>query len=108
MENLRVVLANLLPLLNGIHSLECNVPALAQVKQCFGEKLNKIKELTLNHFEYETMDEMTQQTTADFIMDWLNSPGQNGPKLCDGNGTAFGQQIWLAIREVVCIPFSAF
>ena len=97
MENLRIILPNLLPLLTGIHSLFFDMIALPTMKQCFGDKLAAIKMLEIDG--KETMDE----AAVTFLTDWLTSAGQdnNGPKICKVYlSNALSENITSAIQEV--------
>jgi len=122
MDNLHVILANLLRLLNGVNSLRFELCALPTVKQCFADKLSKIKMLDIDgyrfkemdealsivHNETAGMDEAERQTTVNFLMDWLAQPQQDGnggigPKWCEvnlHNDSGFSEQISAAIQEV--------
>ena len=69
-EDYRIILANLLPLLNGIHSLGFDVDALLTVQQCFGEELAKIKVLDILSQKIEAMDAATVPTLVNFLLNW--------------------------------------
>ena len=105
-ENFRVILSNLLPLLDGIHSLSSNVPALPAVQQCFGNYgLSAIKVLAIK--QGDGIDEAEQQTAINFLMSWLTLPGQEGigPKWCEVgintyNENGFCEQFSTAVRQV--------
>ena len=109
MENLRIVLDRLLPLLNkGIHSLDCNDKAsvLPTIGQRLGDKLAKLKVLKI--FNKDGVDAAMRQATIKFVLDWLNSPGRDGnePKLCEAFiDPEFWQQTTQAIRQVFILQF---
>ena len=105
-ENLRAIFSNLLPLLNGIRSLSCDLHALPTVEQCFGgEEFNKIKVLELN---YHRSGAMNEQAQADVLLNWLISPRQdNGPRYCKAflSSVLFGK-VSPAIRQVIFLSIS--
>ena len=104
MENLRIVLTNLLPLLNGTHSLCCNGDALPTVGQCYrNNNLDKLKQLTIFGLAIGEREEAAVQETANFLKNWLALPDQEsgGPRLC--RATLFREyfeNIIQAIRQV--------
>ena len=83
---MRVLVANLVPLLDKIHSLDCNVRLLPIVEQIAGnEKLAQVKVLILTDIAMGRMDEATVQAAVNFLLNWLTSTGNdnnNGPKWC--------------------------
>jgi len=117
--NLRVLLDNMLPLLDGISSLLCHACALPTVEQCFGnEKLSKINSIEAESYVLklnearniietkDSLDEAMTHATINFLMSWL-APAQReegiGPKWCKvglfvDNG--FSEQICASIRQV--------
>lgn len=48
-ENFRIILANLVPLMDSIYSLYCEYNALPTMWQCFGQKLAKAEVLRLQN-----------------------------------------------------------
>ena len=108
MENLRTILANLLPLLKHILSLSLNVCSLPNVKQTFGEHLDKLNVLLI-HGNGSEMDAAAAQAAVNFLPNWLCSPGQEkfiGPRFCKAPYSAvFFNKITLAIREVISILY---
>ena len=108
MENLRVILTNIVPVLDGTHSFSFDICALPTVRQCFGEEFNKIKVLDIYGYVYEEIGEATVQSMADTILKWLISPG-NGPKYCKAVlSNALFEKIFPAIRQVIFILFSIY
>ena len=109
LDNLRIILANLLPLLNRIHSLSFNLRSLSNVKLTFGtENLTKLNVLEI-YGSCTGLDEATQQAAVDFLLNWLTSPtGEDSicPKFCRAPVpfyNAFLDKITAAIRQVISI-----
>jgi len=105
LDDLGIILANLMPLLNSVRSLCFSMDALLTVKQCFGEEFNKIKVLELN---YHRSGAMNEQAQADVLLNWLISPRQdNGPRYCKAflSSVLFGK-ISPAIRQVIFLSIS--
>ena len=109
LEDVRTILANMLPLLNGIHSFSLDVLALPTLARSYRDIFNKLKVLEMFHFKDRAIDETTLQTTVNFLTDWLDSLAERGgeePKLCKAfihSDHAFYPQISSAIREVVLV-----
>ena len=100
LENLRIILVYLVPLLDGsIHSLHCEV--LPMVKRYFpGDKLAKLKMLSFHQ------SDDYQQEDVDFCINWLTSSGREScaPVLCEmqlvEGQNIFAQQLCTAINQV--------
>ena len=115
LDNLRIILTNLVPILDGVQALYCFNSAFPMVKELLfreNEKLAKLKWIEINFFtitafffqiknKFWFISEMEHQGNVAFIMNWLAQPDTDGPRLFQFRSeNDFSNKISVAIREV--------